>query len=97
MQTYDDLLKNHALKSLIKQPQNADFKLAIGEAENLFPHTSIQQSLIVPPVSKALIEPNLQEMQEMGLVGDGIGVVSEKDFDTKSFDLGLPIEIDSGV
>lgn len=96
MKTYDDLLKNHALKSLIKMPQNADFQLAIGEAENLFPHTSIQ-NLVVPPVSKALIEPNLQEMQDMGLVGDGIGVLSEKDFDTKSFDLGLPIEIDSGV
>ena len=91
---YDEILKTHALKSLIKKPSNPDFKLAVGEGENLFPHTSIQQqALITPPVSKALIEPNLDEIQDMGLVGDGLGVVSQEDFDTKSFDLGLPVNL----
>lgn len=93
MFTYDDILKKHAYGVFHKHAETPDDSLFIGEAERLCEQENIQLELIkINPVSKALIDPNLDSVEDMGIVGDGLGIVSEKDMISGEYPFGNPLE-----
>lgn len=96
MFTYDDILLAHARGAFYKAPEIADFKLFVGESEDLTPQPNIQlYASKVQPTAYALIEPNLK-VENQGVVGDGLGVLDEDDTDFSSFDI-TPHYIGGGI
>ena len=92
MLTYDDILKKHAFGCFSKPAEIPTDSLFIGEAERLCEQENIQlQAHKIDPVSKALIDPHLDSVEDMGIVGDGQGIVDQKDFISGDYALGDPI------
>lgn len=94
MYTYDDVLRLHAFNSFTKAPQIPDQKLFIGEAEQLSGQPNLQLLAgRLQPASKALIDPQLEgSVEDMGLVGDGTGIVNADSFLFGEYALGNPFE-----
>ena len=93
MLTYDDILKKHAFGCFSKPAEIPADTLFIGEAERLCEQENIQlMAHKVAPVSKALIDPHLESVEDTGIVGDGQGIVEQKDFISGDYPLGNPYE-----
>lgn len=93
MQTYDDLLKMHGFGMLYKHPEIPDFDLNIGDAERFNEQENIQlAAVVINTPSKALIDPELMSVEDLGIVGDGLGQVDHEDFLSGGYPFGNPIE-----
>ena len=94
MLTYDDILKKHALGCFSKPAEIPADSLFVGEAERLNEQENIQLIALkqIDPVSTALIDPHLDSVEDIGIVGDGQGIVEQKDFISDGYVLGNPYE-----
>ena len=86
----EQMLKAHALQSLIKPVEMPDVSLGIGKDEN---HKSVpilvftQQSPKIPLVEKLPV--NMRNYEDSQVKGTG-ATISLADFETENFDIGLP-------
>ena len=93
MFTYDDLIRKHAYGLFHKHAEHPDDSLFVGEAERLCEQKNIQLELVkINPVSKALIDPNLEAVEDLGIVGDGLGILEQEDLIFGEYPFGDPIE-----
>lgn len=91
--SYDEIMRLHARSLYNKKPSIPDHDLFIGEAEQLDNQSNPQlQGVKTDQMTRALIDPELLSVEDIGIVGDGLGIVDQADFISGDYPLGLPIE-----
>lgn len=91
--SYDEILRLHARSLFEKKPSIPDHDIFMFEAEQLDSQLNPQlQGVRTDQLTRALIDPELLSVEDIGIVGDGLGVVEHADFISGGYPLGNPIE-----